>query len=98
LSPFDPSDPNQTETTLNVQREVTAEELFKRYVQKMEQLSPKEFESVVLGVVHGTTRILAAGMPIDSINDSRDAFNSEIVAGVQNLLLQFGLRVRAFFL
>ncbi len=105
VSPHDPASPNQTELIESHARTnnedsivltpvpIASEDLFKRFVQKIEPLSDTAFESLLLGVIHGTTRNLAAKMPIDSINNDRDMFNAKIIVNVQQLLMQYGLKV-----
>ena len=74
-------------------RQVSAEEIFCRYALTMDALPPQEYYDTILGVVHGETRVLAAQMEIDQINDDRDAFRETVVENVQDVLLQYGVRV-----
>ncbi|KDO21641.1 hypothetical protein SPRG_12882 [Saprolegnia parasitica CBS 223.65] len=66
---------------------------FKRYVERMQQLPPDEFEETLLGIIHGETRVQAALMDIDAINDDREAFRTNVVALVQRQLNQLGLEI-----
>ena len=59
----------------------------------MAELDDDSFNTTILGVIHGETRVLAARMSIDAINDDRDAFRDEVVHRVQNILLPYGVRV-----
>ncbi|OQS03114.1 hypothetical protein THRCLA_04576 [Thraustotheca clavata] len=66
---------------------------FQRYVERMKELSSTEFEETLLGIIHGETRVQAALMDIDAINDDREAFRTNVVALVQKQLNQLGLEI-----
>ncbi|OQR88137.1 hypothetical protein ACHHYP_07523 [Achlya hypogyna] len=66
---------------------------FARYVERMHKLPAAEFEETLLGIIHGETRVQAARMDIDAINDDREAFRTHVVSLVQRQLQQLGLEI-----
>ncbi len=93
FSPFDPTENPVTEIINGKSIETDAEILFKRYVQKMSCLEDFSYNATLLGIIHGETRVLAATMSIDAINDDREKFKTEVIVKIQQLLLPYGLRV-----
>jgi flotillin len=85
LSPFLPDDAEFAG--------ISSEELFKRYIQRLHPLSEIEFENTMKSVIHGDTRILAAKMSIDAMNDSREEFKREVMDKIQIQLLPYGIRI-----
>jgi flotillin len=59
----------------------------------METLSITAYEQTILGVIHGETRVAAAQMEIDRINDDRDQFREQVVNVVQQKLDAMGIEV-----
>jgi len=66
---------------------------FHRYCRQMADMNEEEFSHTVLGVIHGETRVLAANMDIDAINDDRDQFREQIVQKCALILDSMGLKV-----
>jgi flotillin len=66
---------------------------FKVYAENMVPLPTEEFEQTILGVVHGETRVQAAQMDIDRINDDRELFREKVVQIVQDKLNDLGLEI-----
>lgn len=66
---------------------------FHRYCRQMADMNEEEFSHTVLGVIHGETRVLAANMDIDAINDDRDQFREQIVSKCAGILSSMGLKV-----
>lgn len=95
VTPFDPvvTQPFYEKDSKGEMVEVESQDLFKRYVQKMDHLDQEHFDTTILGVIHGETRVLAARMSIDAINDDRDAFRDEVVNRVQQILMPYGVKV-----
>jgi uncharacterized membrane protein YqiK len=71
----------------------TSSTLFRNYAERMAQLNSTEFANTILGVVHGETRVQAAQMDIDAINDDREAFRSIVLDKIQLSMLPFGVRI-----
>jgi flotillin len=66
---------------------------FKLYAENMENLCDKEFERTILAAIHGETRVQAAQMEIDVINDDRDEFRKTVIDVVQNKLGEVGIEI-----
>lgn len=69
----------------------TSEELLENYAEKLAVLSGGEFYSTIQTIVQGETRVQAANMSLDSINDDREKFRSIIIERVQKILYSCGL-------
>ncbi len=93
LSPFDPTGIDVEEYIDGTPTKTSAETLFKRYAQKIDPLQDFEFNLTLGAIIHGETRVLAAKMSIDAINDDREEFKKRVISNVQQLLLPYGLRV-----
>jgi flotillin len=72
---------------------VSSEDLFKRYVQKVNCLTEEEFRALMKIVMHGTARGLTARMKIDSLNSNRPMFHSDFVVLSQQVIRQYGLNL-----
>lgn len=66
---------------------------FKLYAENMEPLSEHAYEQTILAAIHGETRVQAAQMEIDRINDDRDEFRKTVVEVVQKKLDEVGVDV-----
>lgn len=53
----------------------------------------EKMTSIILGILEGETRFLAAGMTIEEIFNKRDQFKEKIVSSVGEELQKFGLKV-----
>jgi hypothetical protein len=71
----------------------SSSDLFRSYAEKMADMDDATFKETVMGVVHGETRVQAANMDIDAINDDRELFRTNVVNRVQGALLTLGVRV-----
>ncbi len=92
LSPFDPTSNIILKQDQALQH-LSNEELFKHYVQSIHHMDAKDASDVIKGVIHGETRVLAATMSIDAINDNRQEFKDKVSSTIQLELLKYGLRV-----
>lgn len=95
VAPFDPNSGDVFTGTDQDGKDKTwtSDELFRNFAERMAHLSREEFATTILGVVHGETRVQAAQMDIDAINDDRDAFRHTVTANIQKSLLPLGVRV-----
>ena len=66
---------------------------FKRYAQRMNGLTEAEFHTILTGVIHGQTRILAGKLNVMQIFNDRDAFKMNIQVNVEKELIPWGLSV-----
>lgn len=74
-------------------REMSGEDAFKQYVQKIASLGPRERDHCIQSVIHGETRVLTSKMPIDDLNDDRQQFQANVTDCVQKLLTPLGLKI-----
>jgi flotillin len=98
LCPHDPMghaivepDPENEGKTITV----SAEDVFKRYAQFMEDLPEQQFTETTFGLIHGLCRTQTANMSIDALNDDRAEFQLRVTTEVQKLLWRKGIDVVA---
>lgn len=98
LCPHDPTGHSITEPDPENEGksiQVSAEDVFKRYAQSMEDLTQEQFNETVFGLIHGLCRAQTARMSIDDINDNRAEFQRVVTTEVQKLLWRKGIDVVA---
>jgi flotillin len=66
---------------------------FLSYASKMSSMSSSELHDVVLGCIHGQTRLYAAGLTVLEMFGDRDSFKEHVQERIQKELLSFGLKV-----
>lgn len=74
---------------------MTAEDYFKCYVQKIYPLSHREQREIFEAAIHGALRVETSKLSIDDINDSREAFQTVAVQQAQLVLNQYGVRINS---
>lgn len=67
-------------------------ESLKKYAQFLSG-DEKQREGIILGILEGETRFLAAGMTIEEIFNKRDQFKQGIITSVEEELKKFGLKI-----
>lgn len=77
--------------TIGVRNEPDALERYSRYLLAQ---YPEKTDALVRGIVEGEARTLAANLSIEDIFSARAAFKSDITAGIQKELDQYGLEVQ----
>lgn len=66
---------------------------FRRYASKMSAMTEKELHEVVLGIIHGQTRLYAAGLTVIEMFGDRDSFKQHVQERIGKELLGLGLNV-----
>lgn len=66
---------------------------FRRYASKMSAMTAEELQDVVLGCIHGQTRLYAAGLTVLEMFGDRDSFKMHVQERIAKELLSFGLQV-----
>lgn len=69
------------------------EDSFRRYASKMSAMSETELHDVVLGIIHGQTRLYAAGLTVIEMFGDRDSFKQHVQERIGKELLGLGLNV-----
>ena len=70
---------------------VTDADAFNRYATKMSAMTVNEMHEIVLGIVHGQTRLCAAGLTAMQIFNDRDTFKMHVTERVSKELIPLGL-------
>lgn len=68
-------------------------ESIKKYAKLISQKSVKEINEFIIAIVEGETRILAAKMSLEDIFSNRSKLKDSVIAGIQDELDQYGLKV-----
>ncbi|BDA45928.1 Flotillin-like protein 2 [Coccomyxa sp. Obi] len=66
---------------------------FKRYASRMNGLNEGEFYTILTGVIHGQTRILAGTLTVLEIFNNRDNFKIHVQEKVEKELIPYGMSV-----
>lgn len=66
---------------------------FLAYASKMSSMTSAELHDVVLGCIHGQTRLYAAGLTVLEMFGDRDSFKEHVQERIGKELLSFGLQV-----
>jgi len=69
------------------------EELFIKFCNKMNELSPEEIENTIKGMIEGETRTLTANMTIEEMFSSKEIFRNQVVDKISKDLEEFGLKI-----
>lgn len=68
-------------------------ELFIKFCNKMNELSPEEIENTIKGMIEGETRTLTANMTIEEMFSSKEIFRNQVVDKISKDLEEFGLKI-----
>ena len=72
---------------------INGETLFKRYVERLFPLDKQARDETLKAIIHGQMRLSAAKLPINAMNDNREAFKADVIFKIQEELWRYGVNI-----